>query len=98
MTDTSSGPADEPMDPELEAKVVGEFLSKHYRKILDEPIPMLGNRTPRECVKTAKGRAEVVNWLKTLESGEEERSIPLGRVPFDFLPMWEELGILDLRK
>jgi hypothetical protein len=29
---------------------------------------VLGNKSPRAAVKTAKGRAKVVDWLKTLEN------------------------------
>jgi hypothetical protein len=31
---------------------------------LDEPIPSLGNQSPRKAAKTGKGREKVIGWLK----------------------------------
>jgi hypothetical protein len=39
-----------------------------YRRQLDEPIPMLGDVSPRNAVKSKSGREKVVAWLKTLEN------------------------------
>ena len=89
---------EDPVDHEVKAAIIGEFMTKHYRKTLDEPIPMLGNRTPRELAKTPKGRQKVANWLKTLEAQTGEHAIPGGWIPFDFQPLWAELGVEDLRK
>jgi hypothetical protein len=33
-----------------------------------EPIPMLGDISPRKAAKTAKGRAKIASWLKFLEN------------------------------
>lgn len=46
--------------PEVERQVISTALHDHCRRILDEPIPALGNRSPRSAVKTAKGREKVV--------------------------------------
>ena len=50
---------DEPDIPteEMEA-VIRAHLEAHYRKVLDEPVPMLGNRSPRAAARTKKGRAD----------------------------------------
>ena len=55
---------------------------------------MLGNKSPRAAVKTPKGRAKVVDWLKTLEnhtvkfagSNDEMAS-------YNFNWLWMELGV-----
>ncbi|MDE0407670.1 MAG: hypothetical protein OXN81_07385 [Alphaproteobacteria bacterium] len=84
--------------PEEEARLLAEFLDRHYRDTLDRPIPMLGDKTPREAVGTASGREEAAAWLKHLERGgagtRAGRNIPA----YDFRWMWRELGIEDLRK
>lgn len=54
---------------------------------------MLGNRSPRQAVKTRKGRVEVVNWLKDLENHESRRTLREGGRPFDTGWMWKELEI-----
>ena len=48
--------------------IIHDGLDRHYRDLLDQPIPVLGNKSPRAAVKTATGRARVVDWLKTLEN------------------------------
>src|SRR5208337_3048075 len=54
--------------PEFQEKLVHEALDKHYRASLDEPTPMLGNVSPRAAARTAKGREDLVVWLKHLEN------------------------------
>ena len=84
--------------PEEEARLLAELFDRHYRDTLDQPLPMLGEKTPREAVRTPSGREEAAAWLKHLEQGEAriraDRNIPA----YDFRWMWRELGIEDLRK
>lgn len=68
-------------------------LDRHYRQTLDEPVPMLGNRSPGECVRDAAGSAEVVAWLKYLENHEQRQARRKGVAPYDFGWMWQELGL-----
>jgi hypothetical protein len=85
------------LSPEVERQVISKALDDHYRRVLDEPIPALGNRTPRAAVKTAKGREKVVAWLKVLENhgARQEPGDPMAA--YDFGWMWRELGVEDLR-
>ena len=69
------------------------YLEDHYRRTLDERVPMLGNRTPRQAAKTRKGRAEVVEWLKEIENTEARGAMMEGREPMDTGWLWEELKI-----
>ena len=46
------------------ASAVAQFRQQHYRRTLDEKVPMLGDRTPRQCVRTKQGRKQLVRWLK----------------------------------
>ena len=66
--------------------------------VLDEPIPSLGNQSPRKAAKTAKGRGKVVAWLKMLEnhSAHQGRDDPVGS--YDFTWIWKELGLDDERR
>jgi hypothetical protein len=84
--------------PEEARRIIHENLDGHYRKQLDEPIPMLGNVTPRKAVKTARGREKLVAWLKRLENqmAQHESSEPMAG--YDVAWLWEELGVADLRK
>ncbi len=84
--------------PEEERHIIHASLESHYRKQLDEPIPMLGDITPRQAAKTAKGREKLVAWLKRLENhmAKHEPSGPMA--DYDVAWLWEELGVSDLRR
>lgn len=64
-------------------------LDKHYRQTLDEPIPMLYDKTPRECASDPELHNEVVRWLKHIES--ESTQAP--SQAYDFSWMWEDLNL-----
>lgn len=84
--------------PEQERAIVHQGLTDHYRRMLDEPIPALGNATPRTAAKSAKGRQRVIAWLKILEnhSAQQPAADPMG--DYDFGWLWEELGVADQRR
>ncbi len=74
-----------------------ESLDRHYMNLLDEPVPMLGNMTPRRAAKSVKGREKLVAWLKLLENGAAHGSgSPMADC--DLTWMWEELGVAGLRR
>ena len=77
-----------PPSPEQD-RLVAEFKARHYADWADQPLPALNNRTPRECAKTAAGRAEVDLLLKDME--HKERRAP--GAPFDFSTIRRALGI-----
>jgi len=78
-------------------RIVGEMMDRQYRQVLDEPVPTLGDKTPRQAATTKTGRAKVAEWLKyienmTAQSGNEQMA------GYSFEWMWEELGVADLRQ
>lgn len=80
-------------------RVVHEMLAREYGKALDQPVPMLGDRTPRALARTKAGRPKVAEWLKYLENGSaKSRETGDPMATFDFAWMWQELGIAELRK
>ncbi len=79
--------------------IIHEQMDRHYRDVLDQPVPMLGNETPRAAVKTDSGRIKVVDWLKMMEnrtakSGDHNSAM----ASYNFGWLWKELGISDLRQ
>lgn len=86
-----------PLPPEELKRVVHQGLTDHYRRTLDEPIPALGNRSPRQAAKTAKGRDKVIAWLKMLENGSGRQDPDDPMASYDFTWMWEELGVTEQR-
>ncbi len=89
----SNPPAPSTEDAAVMAGAVAEFKLQHYRRTLDEKVPMLGDRTPRQCARTKQGRKQLVRWLKDLENSELRLARGAGVPPFDFAWMWQELGI-----
>ncbi|MDQ6432858.1 hypothetical protein RB623_02175 [Mesorhizobium sp. LHD-90] len=65
-----------------------------FTRLLDLPLDILGDVSPREAARTAQGRGKVAKWLDELEVWGREQP---GTVGYDFGWIWEELGIADLR-
>ena len=68
-------------------------LDDHYRRTLDDPLPMLDGKTLREAARTRTGRPQVIDWLKELENIEHRRAAQEGHRPYDAAWLWRELGI-----
>jgi hypothetical protein len=82
-------PPDE-LTPEMQAEL-RSFLERELQAWLDTPIPMLGNRTPREAVRTQRGKEDVQMMLLEQErilEGHEQLEEPI-----DFRPLWASLGL-----
>jgi hypothetical protein len=101
MASQDSRPLTPPLDlsPDDQQAIIHAALDKHYREVLDEPIPMLGNVSPRSAAKTLNGRAKVVAWLKTLENHSARLSDRKDAMAtYNVTWLWMELGISDLRR
>jgi hypothetical protein len=79
--------------------IVHDGLDRHYWGLLDEPIPALGNKSPRAAIRTAKGRTKVVDWLKTLENHTAKMASHNDEMAtYDTSWLWRELGVEELRR
>jgi hypothetical protein len=79
--------------------IIHDQMNRHYRSVLDEPVPMLGGETPRAAVKTDSGRIKVAEWLKLMEnstakSGDHNSAM----ASYNFSWLWTELGVSELRR
>jgi len=87
------------LSPEDEARLIGEVMERHYRQVLDEAVPALGDVTPRQAALTVYGREKLVAWLKSLENNAAKAGGgQRGMAAYDFTWMWHELGVTKLRK
>lgn len=86
------------VSPEEAREITQTFLRRHYTEVLDLPVPMLGNKTPRQAAKSAKGREKVIAWLKFLENSNSKQDDDSPMAGYDVSWMWEELGVADLRR
>ena len=85
---------DEPtIPPEEAAPVIHSYLDDHYRRTLDDPLPMLDGKTLREAAGTSNGRVRVIDWLKQLENTEHRRAAQQGHRLYDTAWLWRELGL-----
>jgi hypothetical protein len=78
--------------PAIEAQLVGELYDRHYREWLDQPLPALGDRTPRHAAKLKTIAPRVVDLIKQMEN-REERGRQQGRPVYDFGWLWQALGL-----
>jgi hypothetical protein len=79
--------------------IIRDSLDRHYRNQLDQPIPALGNKSPRAVARTPKGRVKVADWLKTLENrsaGAKGSNDAIANYSFGWL--WTELGVEELKR
>ncbi len=84
--------------PEVARPLIHAHLDRHYVKILDEPLPVLGHVSPREAARTDAGRSKVVDWLKDMENHVArtgDGTDPMA--DYDFGWIWRELGITEKR-
>ena len=81
------------IDRKIEAEIIHHTLDQHYRKCMNEPIPALDNKTPRQCARNKAGRKKVIEWLKQPENNELRRAAAAGQKPYDSSWMWKELKL-----
>ena len=81
----------------LECLTIHQFLDQQYLAVLNEPVPMLDDMTPRKAARSKKGREKLVAWLKYLENRTARAGDDSPMATYDFTWMWEELGVAKLR-
>lgn len=86
------------LSPAEQRAIAHEAIERHYRGLLDQPVPMLGDVSPRKAAKTKKGREKLVDWLKILENSQARQAAGSPLASYDVRWIWDELGITDLRR
>lgn len=76
--------------PEVEAEILARFMQEHLMSWLDEEIPMLGGKTPRQVVRMKGGREKVIAMLRDQENLYSGRP---GADRVDFTAPYMELGL-----
>ena len=87
-------PAGSELPPEA-IEAVGSFMRRQLDIWIDEPVPALDGRTPREAVETAEGRVVVAQILREWEhsDGQSLSGPSLGSAAFD--DVRRKLGLDD---
>jgi hypothetical protein len=79
--------------------VIHDYLDRHYRDVLDQPVAMLGGETPRVAIRTDSGRTKVADWLKMVENRTAKSAGSNNAMAnYSFGWLWTELGISQLRR
>jgi hypothetical protein len=97
-SDRDRPPRPSGLSPEEERQAVHAALDQHYRRQLDQPVPALGNVSPRRAAKSVKGRGKLVAWLKLLENHAAKQDPAEPMASYDLSWIWRELDVADLRK
>ena len=91
-------PPTAPVPAEAAAELVHDMLDRQYRALLGEPIPMLGDMSPRTAAaapaaaRTSRSGSSI--W-RTIPRHTEDRDDPMAT--YDFSWLWRELKIEHLR-
>ncbi|MBL7072256.1 MAG: hypothetical protein ISS33_00595 [Candidatus Omnitrophica bacterium] len=84
------------MPPEEEEKILQAFYENKYRKFIDENIPMIDNKTPRQAAKEPGLRPKLIELIKShinsLEKMNRQKSINLN---IDWV--LDELGLSEMK-
>ena len=92
---------DTPLPADVEAGLVHDMLDRQYRALLSEPVPMLGDLSPKAAARSARGRKNLAVWLKHLENQSRQSRHADGRADpmatYDFTWLWQELRVEHLR-
>jgi len=81
------------LTPEQQSAVLDQVVRRIYADWADKPLPVLGDRTPREAIRTRAGLARVKGLLRSYADSEDERAAREGRRPVSFVFLWEALGV-----
>lgn len=90
--DQDARPVPAAIDPDVAEALVTEHYARHYRAWVDEAVPALDGRTPREAAKSRDLRSRVEDLIRGLE-GMYERALKDGQPAYDPSWMWAELGL-----
>jgi hypothetical protein len=90
LKDAAQSPK-EPRAPNPEhAPIVRRMKERFYENWVDEPVPLLDGRTPREAMRTGEGRRRVEGILQEIERTEAAES---AEARFDVDILRRELGL-----
>ena len=92
-TPRSSSASTPDLPPEAIAQAIEQVLQRHYANWVDETIPALGGRTPRQAITTPAGLERVKGLLREYEQGEQQQSAVQGRPAVSYQFLWDALGI-----
>ena len=94
-TNTKSKPQASTLDipPEMLADLVEKAIHRMYANWVNEKIPLLDGKTPKQAMKTAAGLERVKGLIRSYESLEKAQALDDGRREISYAFLWDALGI-----
>ncbi|MCU1330701.1 MAG: motif domain protein [Bryobacterales bacterium] len=80
------------LPPQVEREILNRVKREHYARWVDENLPALDGRTPREAAQSQTGRRALEDLLRTMENNEEHARRE-GSASFDFSAVRNQLGM-----
>ena len=93
MTDDELPAPASDVPPELATPAIRQALQRIHANWPDEPLPALGNQSPREAIATPTGLERVKGMLRTYQHGENRQAELQRREPVSFQFLWDALGL-----
>jgi hypothetical protein len=88
----SPEPVAQPALSAEERQALEVMIHKHYAGWVNESLPALGGKTPRQAMRSRAGRESVIELLRLMENGELRKGA--GDAPvYDFNIIRRELGL-----
>jgi len=91
--ETKETSAPETLPPEMLTEIIEKRIRQLYADWSDKPLPILGDKTPREAIETPEGLEQVKFLLHTYEHGEAQQAKAQNRAPVSYDFLWQSLGI-----
>ena len=85
--------APETLPPEMLTELLEKRIRQLYADWADKPLPILGDKTPREAIETQEGLEQVKFLLHTYEHGEAQQAKAQHRAPVSYEFLWQSVGI-----
>ncbi|HOT97448.1 MAG TPA: hypothetical protein PLN61_08465 [bacterium] len=82
----------EEIPAEIKQQLISRYMDDYYSRIIDQPIPMLKNHTPRQAARKTKLRPLLEQWLRELENSEERRK-KMDGVGYPVAKIRQQLGM-----
>lgn len=81
------------LPPEVMAEIIETAIRQTYANWCDEPISVLGDKTPRQAIRTPAGLERVKGLLRGYEASEKEQAREQGRPAISYEFLWKAIGI-----
>ncbi len=79
--------------PDVIVRMVEQMYHEQYRNWADRPLPLLGNKSPREVCATNRGAERVRGILNLYEDNEKSMAKQQGRQSASLQFLWDEVGL-----